>query len=202
MPEERLAELSLVECLCRKRRYDQPQLNGSSLATVATSGSYNDLSNKPAIPMQGSHIVVGSLQGNTAQLSGNGADQTIYTASLPAGTFAAGQGLKCSARWTHSTTSTAVTYKWTMGGTTVAYGSLTSASQNFTSDVEIYTISSLTSQIINVSPIIGGTSILAGPSNNNTGVENLVNASTIKFTFNMPSSDWVKGSTFYCQTIQ
>jgi hypothetical protein len=89
-----------------------------------------------------------------------------------------------------------------MGGTTVAYGSLTSASQNFTSDVEIYTISSLTSQIINVSPIIGGTSILAGPSNNNTGVENLVNASTIKFTFNMPSSDWVKGSTFYCQTIQ
>jgi hypothetical protein len=178
------------------------KLNGSSLATVATSGSYNDLSNKPAIPIQGSHIVVGSLQGNTAQLSGNGADQTIYTAALPAGTFAAGQGLKCSARWTHSTTSTAVTYKWTMGGTTVAYGSLTSASQNFTSDVEIYTISSLTSQIINVSPIIGGTSILAGPSNNNTGVENLVNASTIKFTFNMPSSDWVKGSTFYCQTIQ
>ena len=83
--------------------------------------------------------------------------------------FATGQGVKCFARWTHSTTSTAVTYKWTLGSTTVAYGSLTSSSQNFDSDIEIYTISSLTSQIINVSPIIGGTSILAGPSNNNTG---------------------------------
>ncbi len=152
--------------------------------------------------MQGSHIVAGSLQGNTAQLTGNGTDQTIYSASLPAGTFAAGQGMKCWARWTHSSTSTAVTYKWTLGGTTVAYGSLTSASQNFTSDVEIYTITSLTSEIINASPIVGGTSILAGPSNNNAGAENLANASTIKLTFNMPNTDWVKGSTFYCQTIQ
>src|SRR5579862_5020924 len=135
-------------------------------------------------------------------MTGNGADQTIYTASLPAGTFAVGQGVKCSARWTHSSTSTAVTYKWTLGGTTVAYGSLTSASQNFGSDVEIYTISSLSSQVINTTPIIGGTTILAGPSNGNSGSENLANASTVKFTYNMPSSDWVKGSTFYCQTIQ
>ena len=142
------------------------------------------------------------MQANTAQLTGNSSDQTIYSATLPAGTFATGQGAKCFARWTHSSTSTAVTYKWTLGSTTVAYGSLTSGSQNFTSDIEIYTISSLTSQIINVSPIIGGTSILAGPSNNNSGSENLANADTIKFTFNMPNTDWVKGSTFYCQTIQ
>jgi len=68
--------------------------------------------------------------------------------------------------------------------------------------VEIYTVSSLASEVINTSPIIGGTSILAGPSNGNAASENLANASTIKFTFNMPSSDWVKGATFYCQTIQ
>ena len=150
----------------------------------------------------GSRIVVGTMQGNTAQLTGNSSDQIVYTATLPAGTFAPGQGVKCSARWTHSGTSTAVTYKWTMGSTTVAYGSLTSASQNFTSDIEIYTISSLASEILNLSPIIGGTSILAGPSNNNSGSENLANSSTLKFTFNMPNSDWIKGSTFYCQTIQ
>ena len=178
------------------------KINGQAPATVATSGSYNDLSNKPVIPVQGSHIVAGGLQGNTAQLTGNSSDQTVYSASLPAGTFATGQGVKCSARWTHSTTSTAVTYKWTLGSTAVAYSSLTSGSQNFASDIEIYTVSSLSSQIINVSPIIGGTTILAGPSNNNSGAENLANASTIKFTFNMPNSDWIKGSTFYCQTIQ
>jgi hypothetical protein len=142
------------------------------------------------------------MQGATAQLTGNGADQAIYSATLPPGTFAVGQGAKCVARWTHSSTSTAVTYKWTLGGTTVAYGSLTSSSQNFDSEIEIYTISALASEIINVSPIIGGTSILAGPSNNITGAENLANADTVKLTFNMPSSDWVKGATFYCQTVQ
>ena len=178
------------------------KINGQTPATVATSGNYNDLTNKPVIPPQGSHLVSGTLQGVTAQLTGNSSDQTIYSATLPAGTFAVGQGLKCFARWTHSSTSTAVTYKWTLGSTTVAYGSLTSGSQNFGSDVEIYTVSSLSSQLINVSPIIGGTTIQAGPSNGNPGSENLANASTIKFTFNMPNTDWVKGATFYCQTIQ
>jgi hypothetical protein len=70
------------------------------------------------------------------------------------------------------------------------------------SDVEIYTVTSPAAEIINLGPIIGGTSILAGPSNNNACAEHLANASTVKFTFNMPNTDWVKGSTFYCQTIQ
>ena len=174
------------------------KLNGSPLATVATSGSYNDLSNKPGTP----HVVAGTMQGITAQITGNGADQTIYSATLPAGTFAAGHGVKCWARWTHSSTSTGVTYKWTLGGTTVAYGALTSGSQNFMSDVEIYTMSSVASQIINASPIVGGTSILAGPSNGNAGSENLANAATVKLTFNMANTDWVKGATFYCQTVE
>ena len=167
-------------------------------ATTATIGTLNATTCNGC----GSHLVSGTMQGVTAQLTGTGTDQAIYSATLPAGTFAVGQGTKCSARWTHSSTSTAVTYKWTLGGTTIAYGSLTSASQNFSSDVEIYTVSSLASEVINTSPIIGGTSILAGPSNGNAASENLANASTIKFTFNMPSSDWVKGATFYCQTIQ
>ena len=46
------------------------KLNGSSLATVATSGSYNDLSNKPTIPAQGSHIVAGSMQGEHGSAHG------------------------------------------------------------------------------------------------------------------------------------
>jgi len=178
------------------------RINGLPPAAVATSGSYNDLSNKPVIPPQGSHLIAGTMQGNTAQLTGNSSDQTIFSATLPAGSFALGQAVRCSARWTHSSTSTAVTYKWTLGSTAFAYGSLTSGSQNFTSDIEIFTLSSLSSQILNLSPIIGGTTILAGPSNNNSAAENLANASSLKFTFNMPNTDWVKGSTFYCETLQ
>ncbi len=177
-----------------------PEVYASDVnATTATVGTLNVTNCNGC---GGSRLVGGTLQGITSQLTGSSSDQTIYSATLPAGTFAVGQGLKCSARWTHSSTSTAVTYKWTLGSTTVAYGSLTSGSQNFGSDIEIYAVSSLVSQVINVSPIIGGTTILAGPSNGNSASENLANASTVKFTFNMPNTDWVKGASFFCQTIQ
>jgi hypothetical protein len=178
-------------------------LNGNPLATVASSGSYNDLSNRPTIPAPGEHLVSASLQGTTAQLTGNGADQTLYTATLPAGTFAIGQGLRCKIAWTHPVTgSTSIAYKWTLGSTTVAYGAFTSSSQNLASDLEIFTISSLSSELLNAGGIVGGNAFQAGPSNGNSGSENLANSSTIKFTFNAASGEQVKGSTFYCSTIQ
>ena len=177
--------------------------NKPALATVATSGSYNDLSNKPSIPAQGAHLVSGSLQGNSAQLTGNSADQNIYSATLPAGTFAAGMGVKCFAKWTHPVTgSTSITYKWTLGSTTVAYGGFTSAATNLSNDIEVFTIASTSSQILNLGEIVGGNAIQVGPSNNNAGSENLANADTIKFTFNAGSGEQVKGTSFYCTTIQ
>ncbi|MGB8889134.1 MAG: right-handed parallel beta-helix repeat-containing protein [Candidatus Korobacteraceae bacterium] len=150
----------------------------------------------------GTHLVSGSMQGTTATLTGNSSDQTIYTATLPAGTFAAGSGAHCYAKWTHPTASGAITYKWTLGTTTWAYGSYTSSSQNIASDIEILAISSLTSQLVNLSPVIAGTTIGIGGSYGNTGAENLANADTIKLTFNAGSSDQIKGATFYCQTVQ
>jgi len=178
-------------------------LNKPALATVATSGNYNDLSNKPAIPVQGAHLVSGTMQGNTATLTGNSADQTIFTATLPAGTFTVGTGAHCWAKWQHTTSgSTAITYKWTLGAATAPYASFTSASVNANSDIEILTPSSLTSQILNESPLLAGTSFQAGATYGAAGSENLANADTIKFTFNAGSGEQVKGVSFYCQTVQ
>ena len=151
----------------------------------------------------GPHLVTGTMQGNTATLTGNSTDLAIYTATLPAGTFGVGTGAHCWAKWQHTTSgSTAITYKWILGAATVAYGSFTSASQNLTSDVEVLTPSALTSQIINASPVIAGTAIQAGPLNGNAGSENLANSDTLKLTFNAGSGEQVKGVTFYCQTVQ
>ncbi len=150
----------------------------------------------------GTRLVSGTMQGATATLTGNSGDQTIYTATLPAGTFTVGSGAHCYAKWTHPTTSGAITYKWMLGTTTWAYGSYTSASQNIASDIEILAISSLTSQSVNLSPVIAGTAIGIGGSYGNAGAENLANADTIKLTFNGGSSDQIKGATFYCQTVQ
>ena len=53
----------------------------------------------------GAHLVGGTMQGATSTLTGNSADQTIYTATLPAATFAIGAGVHCYAKWTHPTAS-------------------------------------------------------------------------------------------------
>ena len=150
----------------------------------------------------GTHLVSGTLQGATTTLTGNSGDQAIYSVSLPAGTFTVGSGLHCYAKWTHPTASGAITYKWTLGTTTWAYGSYTSASQNIAADVEIFTVSSLASEVANLSPLVAGTVIGVGGSYGNSGSENLANADTLKLTFNGGSSDQIKGATFYCQTIQ
>jgi hypothetical protein len=178
-------------------------LNKPALAAVATSGNYNDLSNKPSIPVQGAHLVSGTMQGNTSTLTGNNADQTVYTATLLAGTFTVGTGAHCWAKWQHTVNgSTAITYKWTLGSTTVAYAGFTSASQSVSSDIEVLTPSSLASQIINASAIIAGNGFQAGQSYGNAGSENLANADTIKLTFNAGNGEQVKGVSFYCQTVQ
>ncbi|MFZ0914471.1 MAG: hypothetical protein WBQ76_17440 [Candidatus Korobacteraceae bacterium] len=150
----------------------------------------------------GTRLVSGTMQGATATLTGNSADQTIYTATLPAGTFAVGGGARCFAKWTHPTASGAITYKWSLGTTTWAYGAYTSSSVNLASDIEVLTIASLSSQSTNLSPVIAGTAIGIGGSYGNAGSENLANADTIKLIFNGGSSDQVKGATFYCQIVQ
>jgi hypothetical protein len=150
----------------------------------------------------GTRLVSGSMQGATATLTGNSGDQAIYSATLPAGTFNVGSGVHCYAKWTHPTASGAITYKWTLGTTTWTYGSYTSSSLNVASDIEVLAISSLTSQSVNLSPVIAGTAIGIGGSYGNSGAENLANADTLKLTFNGGSSDQIKGATFYCQTVQ
>ena len=150
----------------------------------------------------GTRLVSGTMQGATSTLTGNSADQAIYTATLPAGTFTVGAGAHCYAKWTHPTASGAITYKWMLGTTTWTYGAYTSSSQNVASDIEVLTISSLSSQSANLSPVIAGTAIGIGGSYGNAGSENLANADTIKLTFNAGSSDQVRGATFYCQTVQ
>ncbi len=150
----------------------------------------------------GTRVVSGTMQGATGTLAGNGTDQAIYTATLPAGTFTTHGGVHCYAKWTHPTASGAITYKWTLGTTTWAYGSYTSSSLNVAADIEVLTITSLASQSVNLSPVIAGTAIGVGGSYGNAGSENLANADTVKLTFNAGASDQVKGATFYCQTVE
>lgn len=147
------------------------------------------------------HMVSGTMIGPSSGVAGNGADQNMFSVAVPAGTFAVGTGIHCSAQWTNSA-SVATSYKWTLGSTLLATQSVTTSSTNFYTDIEIYTPSSLTGEVAWVAPIVAGTAIQAGAQVGLTAAENLGSASTLKITFNTTSGDTITPKTFHCNTIQ
>jgi hypothetical protein len=178
------------------------KINGQTPATVATSGNYNDLSNKPVIPTQGSHVLSGSMQGPTAAITGTGSAATLYSYSIPAGTFSVGMGVKCFARFRHTTGSSAVTIMWKLGGSTYTYPSTyTTGTTGADASIEIFTFSSLTSEIVNVPwASFGGTT--ETPYTGNSWSENLNNADAMALQFSVANTDKLTGDSFWCSTIQ
>ncbi len=177
-------------------------LNGNSLATVATSGNYNDLTNKPVIPAQGAHLVSGTMQGQTAQITGTGSYATLYSATIPAGTAGVGTGLKCRAYFRHTIGSATVAMQWKLGSTSQAYATtFTGGNSGSMADIEIFTPSSTNSEIVNIPyTYFGGT--LNGPATGLAWSENLTSANIIYLQFNVAATDKLTGDTFYCQTVQ
>jgi len=178
-------------------------LNKPALATVATSGNYNDLTNQPSIPAQGVHVVSGTMQGPTGQITGTGSQTALYSASIPAGTFSAGTGMKCFARFHHSTGGAAVTMQWKLGATTWTYsGTFTTGnSPGCQAEIEILTPSTLSSETVNV-PIAAWGGNYQAPYTGLAWSENLANASAITLNFSVANTDKLTGDTFYCETIQ
>ncbi len=180
----------------------QNALNGkaASNASMTVNGVTCALGSSCA---PGMHLVSGTMVGPQSGIVGNGGDQNVFSVTIPAGTTSAGTGFKCYARWAKSSNSNAVTYKWVLGGTTLATQSVgASSSGNWLTDIEIFTPSSLSSQVASVSPLIAGTAIQSGPQVGLTASENLANAATLKLTFNAASSETITPKTFYCTTVR
>jgi hypothetical protein len=180
----------------------QNALNGkaASNATMTVNGVSCALGSSCA---PGMHLVSGTMVGPQSGIVGNSGDQNVFSVAIPAGTTSAGTGFKCYARWAKSATSNAVTYKWVLGATTLATQSVgASTSGNWLTDIEIFTPSSLSSEVASVSPLIAGTTIQSGPQVGLAASENLANAATLKLTFNAASSETITPKTFYCTTIR
>lgn len=174
------------------------KINGQTPATVATSGNYNDLVNQPTIP----HVLGGSMQGPTSAITGTGSAMALYSYTIPAGTFSMGMGVKCFARFRHTTGSSAVTVSWKLGSTTYTYPSTySSGSTGGDASIEIFTFSSLTSETVNIPwASFGGTT--ESPYTGNAWSENLSIADTIALQFSVASTDKLTGDSFWCSTIQ
>jgi len=142
------------------------------------------------------------MVGPQSGIIGNGSDQNVFNVTIPAGAVSVGTGFKCSARFAKTATSNSITFKWLLGAPLLPTQSVTSSSANWTGEIEVFTPSSLSSEVANVTALIAGTTIQAGPQVGLTASENMANAGTLKLTFNAPSSETITPKTFYCTTVQ
>lgn len=138
--------------------------------------------------------------GLNADLPGTGSMVNIYSKTIPAGTFAIGNGVHCYARM-HHTGSATVTMQWALGSNTQNYPTTFSGSTyEVLADIEILTPASLSSELVTLPfTFFGGTT--ESPQTV-TWSDNLANADTIAINFSVASTDHLTGDAFYCQTIQ
>lgn len=148
------------------------------------------------------HVLSGSMQGPTSAMSGTGSAATLYSYTIPAGTFSVGMGVKCYGRLRHTSGSATVTMYWKLGSTTYTYPTtFTTGNNGGEASIEIFTPSSVASEVVNVPwAAFGGTT--ESPYTGLAWSENLANADTIYLQFNVASTDQVKGDMFWCETIQ
>jgi len=178
----------------------------SKVATTTTVNGHPLISNVTvtANDVGAMHMVSGSLTGPSSAITGSGSYQTVFSLSLPAGTFTTGHGAVCNARWTHSTGTAAISFQWKLGSTAYTAQSITSgvsATNIGVASVEILTPSSLSSQTAIVLPLQqGGATPVSGIVNSSS--ENLANAATLLFQFNVASTDAVTPQLAYCTVIQ
>jgi len=170
-------------------------------STTATVGTLNVSTCNGCNPIGGAHLL--NYQTNTTTLTGNNADQAIYTYSLPGGTLQAGGGAHCWLKAQRVSGSGSITYKWKFGGTTVSYAAAVSGSQAITTEMEAFNNpGSTTAQIINLGELHAGNNILVGAQLNSTATENTANATAISVTFNGANTEQIKGVTFKCMAEQ
>ena len=107
--------------------------NSTNVSTTAYADALRtataSLTNKSLVSASSGNTVIMALpfQGAAAPLTGNSADQTVYSVSLPGNTLRAGTGVRVHIWMTHSTGSASVGYKVSFGGASILFSSTTSS---------------------------------------------------------------------------
>jgi hypothetical protein len=144
-----------------------------------------------------------NYQTNTSTLIGNSSDQAIYSYAMPGGSLSAGTGVHCYLKAQRVSGTGAITYKWKFGGTTAAYGALSSGSASISTNMEVFdNPGSTTAQLLNVGELHLGNAISAGALYNYAAAENSANPVNISVTFNGASTEQIRGVTFKCLSKQ
>lgn len=141
-----------------------------------------------------------NLQDVVGPLTGNAADQTIFTYTLPGKTMAAGKGIRVKVWWIHGTGTASVTYKLSFGASAVVNSASAVTGNGYAEAVIMNQPGSTTGQRASsqFSPTGTAAVIQSGLGPAETTTSNV----TVKFTFNVANTDQVTGAQWVVELIQ
>lgn len=140
-------------------------------------------------------------QGPLAAITGTGADATLYTYTIPANTVRAGQGIRVTAYWSHSTGTANVIYKLKLGTASLTIATINDFASGSSVVAEIFNNAAVqNAQNWGASYILGGSPAVAAVQLN-TSSENLANADTVSLTFSVANTDQVTPKSFLVELI-
>lgn len=161
-----------------------------------TGGIIGGLVIKPNV---GNSINVLNFQGTLAAITGNSADQTMYTYTLPANTIGPNQGFRITTVSTHSTGTASVTYKLFINGQSATIFSSSSSSGSFNTRLLEMDATSTTS--VGVIQTTNFQTLINDGELGYTGLNWAANQ-VITLTFNVANTDAVTPYLFLVELVQ
>lgn len=175
-------------------------LTGAQTFGVANNGAVTGANLTGA--SSGNNVTLLNWQIALAPITGNGADQVMYTFVVPANTMGAGKGIYIVAGWQHTTGTAAVTTKMKYGATTVATNSEAGTGLTVVSWYVMNNPGSTSAQT--AWQEIGqdaGSSVVYSPQIA-TPAENTTGAVTVVVTFSVANTDAVTPKFFKVEIVQ
>lgn len=157
--------------------------------TLVARATTDTLTNKTVTSSSNSKTLLSNI-GSSGALTGNAADQNIFSLSVPGNTLGSGRGIRATAFFSHSTGSAAVVYKISFGGTATSVMNAATAG----TIVFIFTImnnpASTGAQLLLFESGLAGAAIVAAATSAALSIDTTA-TQTLAVTFNVANTDQV-----------
>lgn len=147
----------------------------------------------------GNSISLLNYQGNKGALTGNAADQAIYSYTLPANTVAVGKGIRVSCSFSHSAGTASVAYKVKLNGVTLHNNSSSGTGGGTISDLIMAPTATAVDSIL--TEIIGAAVVTSGSIAALTGVVWASNQA-LEVDVNVANTDQITPFVFVVELVQ
>jgi hypothetical protein len=177
---------------------------GSTTITGSVSASGGMVNTPLTGSGSGNSVTLLNEQGPKSAITGNGADQVMYTYTMPSNTMGPGKGIRARCWFKHSTATTTVVIKHQFGGASYETDTTgTTVAQHY-SEIIVFNNPGVTNAQhgSNLQTVTNGATFGLNTFSGLTSAVNTTGAVVISITFNVASTDQVTPQQFTVELIQ